>query len=298
MCYPKPGPRCSGHSLQRWLRAEGLAETDPTPANRTAALQARDDHDATPQGLHHLAAASGDRTLPEQHRAELLGRHAAAINRRRAQVEAYQEVTGETPDLRTVDKHPPQEDQPELVARKPPRNRTVAGERLTASRNKDDEVDYTTDDGFKIKAVTGSIPYVVHSPFPGEYARYWNANGVRGRQPDEGTADNLVDAVATIRSVRDFRETGKAVAPRTTRKNKHAPAPYVRESFSPQEAEVAGYSVQVLRDKARAWKTDADRTADMAQTQAAYDAAVPGSDERRYQSMARDLFDLLPVRTG
>ena len=96
MCKPKPGPRCSGHSLTKFEAAVERAHRTGSPADRSAALVAEDEFDTTPAGQARLSAIAKDPLTPPAHRVGYQARLAAAAARRRGQVAAYKEITGKT----------------------------------------------------------------------------------------------------------------------------------------------------------------------------------------------------------
>lgn len=112
MCYPKPGPRCSGHAKARLERARNAAMgMTVTQAERQELLDAQDAYDATPAGLSELtrdiAQAAGTRRA-----VELEGRLAAAQARRDEQIRAHKELTGRKPNDRQAEEGGPQDDNP------------------------------------------------------------------------------------------------------------------------------------------------------------------------------------------
>ena len=96
MCYAKPGPRCSGHSLTRWKTALDVAARTGTLDDRMAALVAEDTFDTTPKGQQRLKDMIVHPSTNPDRRAGLEGRLQAAQERRRQQAAAYRDITGKT----------------------------------------------------------------------------------------------------------------------------------------------------------------------------------------------------------
>ena len=117
MCYPKPGPRCSGHAKIRLDAARVRAKNDPTSKNKIAVLDAMDEADATPVGLNKLDADR--RAAPEGslERAVVAGRLTAASNRRENQIAAYKEITGRVLSDRASESAPDQDTLPPASAK-------------------------------------------------------------------------------------------------------------------------------------------------------------------------------------
>ena len=118
MCYPKPGPRCSGHALERLDRATRTAAAAPDNKNaQLGMLEAQDDFDATPSGLIQLevryrkAEAAADETGREVVE-QLAGRLAAATARRDTQIAAWRAQTGKDPSRVSAKIQGPRDDNP------------------------------------------------------------------------------------------------------------------------------------------------------------------------------------------
>ena len=95
MCYPQPGPRCSGHARARLDIAWARNRTLRTPESQLLYLQARDGFDETPAGLAALRTQAS--RLEGQAGAVLLGRYDSALARRDAAFAAYRAKNGVMP---------------------------------------------------------------------------------------------------------------------------------------------------------------------------------------------------------
>lgn len=81
MCYPKPGPRCSGHATKRLDRARARLAKDPdNPALILAVKRAYDEYLHTPAGIRELEASPGRKSQ------ELAAHYRA---RRKAMINSY-----------------------------------------------------------------------------------------------------------------------------------------------------------------------------------------------------------------
>ena len=96
MCYAKPGPRCSGHSLTRWEAASDVAARTGTLDDRMAALVAEDTFDTTPKGQQRLKDMIAHPSTTKLRQVGLEGRLQAAQERRRQQAAAYRDITGKS----------------------------------------------------------------------------------------------------------------------------------------------------------------------------------------------------------
>ena len=130
MCYAKPGPRCSGHSLTRLAAAVAKADLSGTLSDRAAALIAEDVYDTTPKGQARLAAMAEDPACTQTQRIGLEARIAAAKARRKSQAAAYKEIVGKPARADSAGAGD-QDDLPDAVPPAPPADPNVYEHTIT-----------------------------------------------------------------------------------------------------------------------------------------------------------------------
>lgn len=93
MCYPKPGPRCSGHMSTKLAKAKVDYESNPTETNREAVQAAQLAFDKTPEGIDALRR-NAVATISNDDAAETFRLAARYESERTTRIAAHEAVNG------------------------------------------------------------------------------------------------------------------------------------------------------------------------------------------------------------